>query len=292
MTAHAVLAADRIDIAYEAHGPEAGRAVVLLHGFPYAPRAFDAVAPALAAAGLRVIVPYLRGFGPTRLAEGVMRSGQQAALGDDLRRLIEGLGLERPILCGFDWGGRAACVAAALWPERIGGLVAIGGSLIQHLADPTRPAPPAVEQYAWHQYYLSSARGRRALLQQREALCRHFWRQWSPNWDFDDAIFAASAAAFDNPDFVDVAVHSYAHRIGAAEGDPLYAGLEMALTRASAIDVPAILLFGGDSALANRREEAFPQLMRSEIVDGAGHNPPAERPQAVIDAILELARLG
>ncbi|WP_129794407.1 alpha/beta fold hydrolase [Sphingosinicella sp. CPCC 101087] len=282
---------DGLDIAIEESGTPDGTPVILLHGFPYDPRAFDALTPILHEARLRVIVPYLRGFGPTRFrGQGIMRSGQQGALGNDLHDLIRALDV-RPILAGFDWGGRAACVAAALWPEAVRGLVAIGGCLIQDLSDPQRPAPPFVEHLAWHQYYLASARGRRALEERRDELCRYLWRQWSPSWRFEEEVFASSAGAFDNPDFAGVAWHSYAHRIGAAPGDPRYDSIERALTRRPDICVPTVLLHGGDSKLGSVSGERFSRLVESRILPNVGHNPPQEDPVSVARAVLDLAAI-
>ncbi|HUZ64916.1 MAG TPA: alpha/beta hydrolase, partial [Acetobacteraceae bacterium] len=215
-----------LDIGYEETGPGDGRPVLLMHGFPYDPRAFDGVVPGLVAAGCRVIVPYLRGYGPTRfLSEGTMRSGQQAALGADLLALLDALGIPRAVLAGYDWGGRAACIVAALWPERVSGLVSIGGYNIQDIAGSAVPLAPEQEYRFWYQYYFHSERGRAALQADRRGVCRLLWRLWSPAWNFDETTFARSAASFDNPDFVDVVVHSYRHRFGYAAGDPAYDGL-------------------------------------------------------------------
>jgi pimeloyl-ACP methyl ester carboxylesterase len=280
---------DGLDIAIEDSGAPDGPPVILLHGFPYDPRAFDALAPILHEAGLRVIAPYLRGFGPTRFSDdGIMRSGQQGALGHDLHALIRALDV-RPLVVGFDWGGRAACIAAALWPETVRGLVAIGGCLIQDLSDAQRPAPAFVEHLAWHQYYLASARGRRALEARRDELCQYLWRQWSPSWRFGEDVYASSARAFDNPDFVEVAWHSYAHRIGAASGDSRFDPIERELMRRPDIGVPSLILHGGDSKLGGASGERFSQLVGSRILPNVGHNPPQEDPAAVARAILDLA---
>lgn len=281
-----------LDIAYEESGPREGAPVILLHGFPYSPRAYDGVAPALAAAGFRVIVPYLRGFGATRfLEEATPRSGQQGAIGADLRDLIEALALPPALLVGFDWGGRAACVAAALWPERVRGLVTVGGYLIQDIAGATRPAPPAMEHRFWYLYYLCTERGRRALEERRDELCRYFWEQWSPGHPIDDAVFAVSAAAFDNPDFAAVATHSYRHRQGAAPGDPAYDEIERRLAARPAIAVPALLLLSGIFAAGPARDHTgdFPHLYDVVRLPEAGHNPAHEAPQATLAAILRLA---
>jgi pimeloyl-ACP methyl ester carboxylesterase len=277
---------DVLDIAVEQWGGD-GPVVVLLHGFPFDPRSFDAVAPALADAGMRVIVPYLRGFGPTRFrAADTMRSGQQTAIADDVRGLMDALGIERALLAGFDWGGRAACIAAALWPERVRGLLAVGGDLIQNLAEPTRPAPPGIEHLAWHQYYLASARGRRALAEQPAELAAYLRHSWSPNGEA--ALPEATARSFANPDFAEVASHSYAHRIGAAPGDPRYAALDEALLPPPPIAVPTIVLEGADTKLKGAATaDRFPRLIDRRTVPG-GHDPAAEAPADFIRAVLDL----
>lgn len=216
-----------LDIAYEEGGPPDGPPVILLHGFPYAPRGYDAVVAILAAAGRRCLVPYLRGYGPTRFLDpATPRSGQQAALGRDLLDFMDALAIPRAVLCGYDWGGRAACIVAALWPERAAGLVTYTGYNIQDIAAAVHPAPPEQECRSWYQYYLHGERGRAGLAAYRRDYARLLWRQWSPDWTFDDATFEASAAAFDNPDFVEVVVHSYRHRYGYAPGDPALEPIE------------------------------------------------------------------
>lgn len=280
-------------VAYEEHGEPAGSPVVLLHGFPYSPRAYDAVAPALAARGCRIVVPYLRGYGPTRfLNEATPRSGQQAALGADLRDLIDALGLHRPIVAGYDWGGRAACIVAALWPERVGGLVSVTGYNIQGIAGSQVPVSAEAEYRLWYQYYLHTPRGVAGLTADRRGFARLLWRLWSPGWAFDDRTFDASAAAFDNPDFVDVVVHSYRHRFGYAAGDPALEPIEAALAQQPPIRVPSIVLEGAEDGVTPSKPDSemrhFTALVRREIVAGAGHNLPQETPDAMIQAILEL----
>lgn len=280
---------ETLDIAVDCWGDVAGVPVLLLHGFPYDPRSFDRVAPLLAAAGLRVYAPYLRGFGPTRfLSDDMMRSGQQSAIADDARALLDALDVPRALVAGFDWGGRAACIMAALWPERVRGLLAVGGYLIQDLADPTRPAPAAIEHLVWHQYFIGSARGRRALAERPRDICLHLRRQWSPGL-VDEALFAQSAVSFDNPDFAAVAWHSYAHRIGAAPGDPLYAALDAALVPPPQIVVPTITLSGADGLLGGRPAgDQFTCLLDEVLVDGAGHDPAAEQPETFARTLLAL----
>ncbi|MCA1646281.1 MAG: alpha/beta hydrolase, partial [Chloroflexi bacterium] len=232
-----------LEIAYEVAGPAHGRPVILLHGFPYDPRAYDEVAPRLAAAGCRVLVPYVRGYGPTRfLSTDTPRSGQQAALGNDLREFMDGLGISRATLAGYDWGGRAACVVAALWPERVQGLVSVGGYNIQDIAGSAQPAHPEQEHRLWYQYYLHTERGRTGLAANRREFCRLLWRLWSPTWQFSAEAFERSARSFDNPDFVDVVVQSYRHRYGYAPGDPALERLEGLLAQQPPIGVPTIVL--------------------------------------------------
>jgi len=280
-----------LDMAVDAWGPANGEPVLLLHGFPFDPRSFDKAAALLAAQGLRVFVPYLRGFGPTRFrSAGTIRSGQQTAIADDARALMDGLGIGRALVGGFDWGGRAACIMGALWPDRVRGLLVVGGYLVQNLAEATRPVPPAIEHLVWHQYYLSSTRGRRALAEMPRDICRHLREQWSPGL-VDEALFAASALSFDNPDFAAVSWHSYAHRIGAAPGDPRYAALDAALLPPPLADVPTMLISSGKGPLArggNGADPHFPQLIERRIIEGTGHDPAAENPAAFAQAMMDL----
>ena len=234
-----------LDVAYEESGSTDGAPVFLLHGWPFDPRCYDGVVPLLVAAGCRVIVPYLRGFGPTRfLSADTMRSGQQAALGNDLRELMDALHISQAIVAGYDWGGRAACIVSALWPERVRGLVTGNGYNIQDIAASVNPVAPAQEHRFWYQYYFHTPRGRAGLEQNRRAFCRLLWQLWSPTWTFDDATFERSAASFDNPDFVAVTIQSYRHRYGYAAGDPALEAIEHGLTGQPKISVPAIALQG------------------------------------------------
>jgi pimeloyl-ACP methyl ester carboxylesterase len=283
-----------LEIAYTASGPPDGEPVVLLHGFPYAPQAYDDIVPPLVEAGCRTIVPYLRGYGPTRfLRAETPRSGQQAALGQDLLDLLDLLGLERATLVGYDWGGRAACIVAALWPARVRGLVSVTGYNIQNIAAASRPAAPEQEHRLWYQYYFHTPRGRAGLETQRGPLCRLLWRLWSPTWHFDDATFARSAAAFDNPDFVEVVIHSYRHRYGYVEGDPALEAIEQRLVKQPDISVPTINLHGGDDGVtppapSDPHAAHFSGPYTRRIVPGAGHNLPQETPAAVVAAVREL----
>lgn len=283
-----------LDIAYEASGAADGAPVLLMHGWPYDPRCYDDVVPALVAAGCRVIVPYLRGFGATRFRSAdTPRSGQQGALGNDLRELMDALAIERALIAGYDWGGRAACIVAALWPERVRGLVTVNGYNIQDIAAAKQPQSPAQERRFWYQWYFQTERGRQGLNANRRTLCRLLWELWSPHWTFDDATFERSASSFDNADFVAVTIHSYRHRYGNATGDPGLEQIEQRLLAKPKIVVPTIALQGdADGVLgpeASERHAAFftgPYQRR--LLPRIGHNPPQEAPQAVADAVLEL----
>jgi pimeloyl-ACP methyl ester carboxylesterase len=271
--------------------------VVLLHGFPYDIHAYVDVAPQLAAEGCRTIVPYLRGYGPTRFRDkATPRSGEQAALGADLIALMDGLGVGRAVFAGYDWGGRAGCVAAALWPERCAGLVSLNSYNIQDIARAMVPMAPEREVAFWYQYYFQLERGRAGLAADRRGIARTLWRQWSPNWAFDEATFERSAAAFDNPDFVDVVIHSYRHRFGLAEGDPNYAGMEARLAAQPVISVPAITLDGGGDGVAPATDGSasaakFTGSRSHRVIPRAGHNLPQEEPEAFAAAVMELIRV-
>ncbi|WP_347556892.1 alpha/beta hydrolase [Robbsia sp. KACC 23696] len=279
-----------LDIAYHDYGNPRGWPVVLLHGFPYDVHAYDGVAASLIDQGARVIVPYLRGYGPTRfLSAQTPRSGQQGALGADLRDLLDALGIEKAVLGGYDWGGRAACVLAALHPERVRGLVSVNGYNIQDIATAAHPADPEKEYRLWYQYYFNSERGRAGLAANRAAFCRLLWSQWSPTWRFDDARYAQTAASFDNPDFVDVVIHSYRHRYGTVEGDPRYDRIEAALSRLPDITVPTVTLQGSDDGVnPTSRLRGFSGRHVHHVVKGAGHNLPQEAPVEFVSAVLDV----
>jgi pimeloyl-ACP methyl ester carboxylesterase len=283
-----------LEIAYEESGPASGFPVLLMHGFPYDPRAYDEVVPRIAAAGHRAIVPYLRGYGETRfLSAATMRSGQQAAMGKDLLDLMDALNLPRAVLVGFDWGGRGACVVASLWPERVRGLVIANGYSIQDIAASKTPAPPEQENRLWYQYYFHTERGRAGLQANRRELTKLLWRLWSPNWKFDDATFERTAASFDNPDFVAVVIHSYRHRFGYAPGDPALESIEQRLAVLPKILVPTIVLHGeGDGVNRPPANDAqarfFTGPYQRRLIPVIGHDVPQEAPQAVAQAILEL----
>jgi pimeloyl-ACP methyl ester carboxylesterase len=283
-----------LDIAYEDSGPADAPPVILLHGFPYDPRAYDDVLPPLNAAGWRTLVPYLRGYGPTRfLFTDTPRSGQQAALGKDLLDFMDALSVQSAALVGYDWGGRAACVTAALWPARVTALVTVGGYNIQNIAASMRPAHPEQEHRLWYQYYFHSERGRAGLAANRRDLCRLLWRLWSPTWRFDEATYDRSAASFDNPDFVDVVIHSYRHRFGYVSGDPALESIEQQLAAQPLIAVPTIALLGADDGVTpveatDRQAHLFRGGYLRRVIPGAGHNLPQETPTAVVQAVLEL----
>jgi len=283
-----------LEIAYEESGPAEGRPVVLLHGFPDDVHAYDGVAPPLASAGWRVLVPYLRGYGPTRFLDRLTpRSGQQAALGHDLLNLLDAHGLERAALAGYDWGGRAACIVAALWPERVAFLVSIGGYNIQNITRSSEPAAPDREYRLWYQWYFHTERGRAGLMANRRPLCRLLWQLWSPNWRFDDATFERTAASFDNPDFVEVVIQSYRHRYDLAPGDPSLQPLEDRLAAQPPITAPTVILHGAcDGVSPPQSSEAHARFFtgpyRRRVVPVAGHFLPQEAPGAVVEALQEL----
>ena len=286
-----------LNIAWFEAGPADGPPVLLMHGFPYDIHAYADVAPLLAAQGCRVIVPYLRGFGATQFrSDDTPRSGEQAALGADLLALMDALSLPRAILAGYDWGGRAACVVAALWPERCAGLVSVNSYNIQNIAKSMQPDTAENEHQLWYQYYFHSERGQAGLAQDRRSLARLLWTLWSPTWQFDAEMFERSAAAFDNPDFVDVVIHSYRHRFGLVAGDPAYADIERRLAAQPAITVPTITLDGADDGVrgpANASVHAarFTGPRSHRVVPGVGHNMPQEVPRVFADVILELVPL-
>ena len=286
-----------LEITFEESGPSNGPPVMLMHGFPYSVRGYDAAVELLTAAGCRCLVPHLRGYGPTRFHQATtLRSGQQAALGNDLLTLLNVAQIEEAVLCGFDWGGRAACIVAALWPERCTGLVSSGGYNIQDIAVSVVPAPPDVEHTLWYQYYFHTKRGRAGLAANRREIAHLLWRLWSPPWQFDETTFEASAVMLDNPDFVDVVIHSYRHRFGYAEGDPALEMIEQRLAAQPPITVPTISLDGNDGGFGpadtSTEERAhFTGHYEQRILHGVGHNVPQEAPVAFAAAVLDLLSL-
>ena len=287
---------DALEIAYEEHGPPDGAPVILLHGFPYDPRCFDEVAPPLAADGNRVLVPYLRGYGPTRfLSAATPRSGEQAALGYDLLHFMDALGIGRAALAGYDWGGRAACIVSALWPERARCLVSCTGYNIQNIASSVRPVAAEQEHRLWYQYYFHTDRGRAGLAENRRDLCRLLWNLWSPNWRFDEATFERSAVSFDNADFVDVVIQSYRHRYAYAPGDPALTGIEAQLARSPKISVPTINLHGagdgvGPAAQSEGHDRFFTGPYERRLIPSVGHNVPQEAPADTVAALRDLMK--
>jgi pimeloyl-ACP methyl ester carboxylesterase len=287
---------DVLKVAYYEAGRATGPAVILLHGFPYDIHTYADVAPILAEKGCRAIVPYLRGYGETRFRDSATpRSGEQAALGADVIALLDALGITRAVFAGHNWGGRAATVAAALWPDRCAGLVTVNSYLIQDLAHAMVPGPPEREEAMWYEYYFQLERGRAGLAANRRRIARLLWEEWSPDWDFDDATFDRSMGALDNPDFVDVAIHSYRHRFGNADGDSRYAELEKRLAALPPIAVPAVTLDGdkdgvvaaGDGSASAAK---FTARRIHRVVKGAGHNVPQEKPEAFAAAVMELVK--
>ncbi len=284
-----------LDIAYLETGPADGPPVILLHGFPYDVHAYAAASEILAAAGRRCIVPFLRGYGPTRFLDpATPRSGQQAALAADLLALMDALAIPSAVLAGYDWGGRAACIVAALWPDRARGLVSSGsGYNIQNIPQAGNPAAPEDEHRFWYQYYFHSERGRAGLAQNRGDLCRLLWKLWSPTWAFDEETFARTAVSFNNPDFVDVVIHSYRHRFGGIPGDPMLDAIEKQLEAQPDIVVPSIVLQGADDGVDPPLEPDTDAVhftkYEKRTVAGVGHNIPQEAPEAFADAVLALA---
>jgi len=285
-----------LNIAWYEEGAADGPVVILLHGFPYDVHTYVDVTSLLAAQGCRIIVPYLRGFGATRFRDAATpRSGEQAAIGADVVALMDALGIRRAVLAGHNWGGRAASVAAALWPERCTGLVTVNSYLIQDLSRAMLPLSPQYEAALWYEYYFQLERGRAGLAANRREIARLLWEQWSPEWDFDDATFERSAAAYDNPDYVDVVIHSYRHRFGLAVGDPRYADVQQRLALLPPISVPSITLDGDKDGVlpasdGSATASKFTGRRIHRVVPGAGHHLPKEAPAAFATAVMEIIR--
>jgi pimeloyl-ACP methyl ester carboxylesterase len=287
-----------LEIAFVDAGPRDGEPVLLLHGFPYDMHSYVDVVPRLVDAGCRVVVPHLRGHGPTRFLDpATPRSGQQAALGADVIALMDALGLPRAVLAGYDWGGRAACVAAALWPERCTGLVSVNSYLVQDISSAMTPIRPDLEAGFWYFFYFLTERGRAGLTANRREIARVIWNRNSPEWSWEETVLDRAAAAFDNPDWVEVVLHSYRHRLGAAPGDPAHQELEDRLAGLPPVTVPAVTLDGladGNFPATDGSPSAhrFTGPRVHHQVPRAGHNLPQEAPGAFVDAVLEAARLG
>ena len=284
-----------LSVGYAEAGPADGPAVLLLHGWPYDIHSYAEVTPLLAAAGYRVIVPYLRGYGTTRfLSNDVPRNGQQAAVAMDVIAHMDALRIGRAILAGFDWGARSADVIAALWPDRCKALVSVSGYLIGSQAANAAPLPPTAELAWWYQFYFATERGRAGYEKYRREFSRLIWQLASPKWAFDDATFARTAVAFDNPDHVAIVIHNYRWRLGVATGEPRYDDLERRLADAPAIAVPAITLEGDANGAPHPDAHAYAGKFSGKyehrvIEGGVGHNLPQEAPQAFAEAVVDIA---
>jgi pimeloyl-ACP methyl ester carboxylesterase len=284
-----------LDVGYYEAGPSDGPPAILLHGFPYSIESYVDVAPLLTARGCRVIVPYLRGYGSTHFLDAsTPRSGQQAAIGVDLIALMDALHIERAVLAGYDWGGRAACVAAALWPERCIGLVSVNSYLIQDISKASIPLSAKVESGLWYQFYFTIERGRAGLTKNRRDIARLMWSRNSPNWHFDDATFDRSAAAFDNPDYVDVVIHSYRHRLGVTAGFPQYEEIEKRLAAQPTIAAATVTMDGDADGVVPATDgkasaAKFTGARQHRVIPNAGHNLPQEDPKSFAAAVWELA---
>jgi pimeloyl-ACP methyl ester carboxylesterase len=283
-----------LNVGYVDDGPADGPAVVLLHGWPYDIHSYGDVVPLLTAAGHRVIVPYLRGYGTTRfLSDETFRNGEQAALALDTVALLDALEIETAVVAGFDWGARTADIVAALWPERCTGLVSVSGYLIGSQAAGELPLPPEAELQWWYQYYFATERGRAGYEKYRREFAKLIWRTASPKWNFDEATFERSAESFDNPDHVPIVIHNYRWRLGLADGEAAHAELEQRLAEAPAIAVPAITLEGDANGAPHPEPSAYAAKFSGTyshrtIEGGIGHNLPQEAPEAFADAVLDV----
>jgi pimeloyl-ACP methyl ester carboxylesterase len=284
-----------LNVGYAEAGPADGPAVILLHGWPYDIYSFVDVAPLLASAGYRVIVPYLRGYGTTRfLSSGTIRNGQQSVVAVDAIALMDALKIEKATVAGFDWGARTADIMAALWPERCKALVSVSGYLIGSQEAGKAPLPPKAELQWWYQYYFATERGREGYDKYRRDFSKLIWQLASPKWDFDDATFDRSAAAFDNPDHVSIVIHNYRWRLSLAEGEAKYDDLEKRLAAAPVITVPTITMEGDANGAPHPEPAAYAEKFSGKyahrtIKGGVGHNLPQEAPQAFADAVAEVA---
>ncbi|MER9413896.1 alpha/beta hydrolase [Mesorhizobium sp. M0589] len=283
-----------LNIGYAEMGSMTGAPVILLHGWPYDIQTYVGVAPLLASKGYRVIVPYLRGYGTTRfLSDGTMRNGQQSAVALDVIALMDALRIEQAILAGCDWGARTANIVAALWPERCKGMVSVSGYLIGNQQAGRQPLPPSAELQWWYQYYFATDRGQAGYRKFTRDFAKLIWRLASPQWNFDDATFDRSAAAFDNPDHVAIVIHNYRWRLGLAEGEPQYENLEKRLAQAPVITVPTITLEGDANGAPHPEASAYAKMFSGRyshrlITGGIGHNLPQEAPLAFAEAVIEV----
>ena len=288
-----------LNIGYGDHGNASGFPIILLHGFPYDVRAWDGVIPPLAAAGYRVLVPYLRGYGPTSFLDpDSPRMAEQAAIAQDVVDFAEALGVAEFAVAGFDWGNRAACIAAILQPDMVRACVAIGGYPVQNTMTREQPASASDEAKRWYQWYFNTNQGRVGLEENRRDIIRHLWETWSPGWKYTDEAFNRSAPSFDNPDFVEITLHSYRHRHMNASGEDRFIEVERKLAEAPPVAVPSIVLRGGDSGFGAPSQDPsgdqrnFSRLSARRIVEGAGHDLPTQRPDAVSEALLDLLLAG
>jgi pimeloyl-ACP methyl ester carboxylesterase len=283
-----------LDVGYVEVGPPNGQPVVLLHGWPYDIHSYAEAAPALGAAGYRVVVPHLRGYGTTRfLSDDAVRNGQQAALAVDVINLMDALVIDSAIVAGFDWGARSANVVAALWPERCKAMVSVSGYLIGNQAANKAPLPPPAELSWWYQFYFATDRGRAGYDKYRHDFAKLIWHTASPQWTFDDETFDRSAASFDNPDHVDIVIHNYRWRLGIASGESQYDDLEQQLATGPVITVPTITLEGDANGAPHPEPAAYATKFSGKythrtISGGVGHNLPQEAPKAFVEAILEV----
>lgn len=283
-------------IAYEESGTIDGTPIILMHGFPYDVRTYDEVTIHLLSEKCRIIVPYLRGYGPTKfLSASTMRSGQQAALASDLIGLMDALSIQKAIVGGYDWGGRACCIVSALYPERIIGLVSMAGYNIQNIPKFQQPDIPEIEILNWYQFYFHSERGRLGLTKYRKELCKLLWQNWSPTWKFTNETYEATAASFNNPDFVDVVIHSYRHRYGLAKGDPKFEPIEQKLLSQPKIRVPSIIVDAAEDGVdpisgMGKDANCFEGSYERRVIKGVGHNLPQESPDEFAQAIMAFIR--
>jgi pimeloyl-ACP methyl ester carboxylesterase len=284
-----------LNVGYAEAGPANGPVVMLLHGWPYDIYSYVDVAPLLASAGYRVIVPYLRGYGPTRfLSSETVRNGQQSVVAVDIIALMDALKIDKATIAGFDWGARTACIMAALWPERCKAMVSVSGYLIGNQESGKMPLPPKAELQWWYQYYFATERGRAGYDKYRHDFSRLIWQIASPKWNFDDATFDRSAASFDNPDHVAIVIHNYRWRLGLAEGEPKYDDLEKRLALAPVITVPTITLEGDANGAPHPEPSSYAKMFSGKysqrtITGGIGHNLPQEAPQAFAEAVVDVA---
>jgi pimeloyl-ACP methyl ester carboxylesterase len=286
-----------LNVGYAEAGPADGPAVILLHGWPYDIHSFVDVAPALAQAGYRVIIPHLRGYGTTRFLSGeTMRNGEPAALAADIVALMDALKIRQATLAGFDWGARTANIIAALWPERVKAMVSVSGYLISSQEAGKMPLPPGAELQWWYQFYFATERGRAGYEKNRHDFARLIWKLASPKWNFDDATYDRSAASLDNPDHVDITIHNYRWRLALVEGEAKYSEFEKRLAAAPVITVPTITMEGDANGAPHPPPAAYANKFSGPyehrtVSGGIGHNLPQEAPQAFAQAVLDVSRI-